>query len=453
MEKIKELYDYQSMLVDQSVQVGSCLNRSFGGAGKTITSFGIASKYESKRNIAIVPNPKLMLRQWEKEGNRFANWYKYFVVVGTPKERAKILRESSDCSQPYFLIMSYEVARIELHHLVRIKWGCIFADEAHRLKNIRSKTWKAINAIPAYRKYALTATPVMNSPLDLYGIMTWLRPGLLGNYFQFMNRYVIKDFFGSPKAYKNLDQLAKICEPYIIGVTEEEAGLQLPEITVTDMVVTLSDKERKLYDNIRKEILFEIDNADISKLSDPLVLENTLTKIGKLQELADTTELLGESTESSKLDVLKECLLDTPPDSKVVIITRFKRMAYILERELKDYKPLLITGDTKDSNAVVDKFEKTNVHRVLIGTESISQGVDKLQTANIMYMYDLPWNQGRYDQRVWRIHRNGQDKPCFVYNLLVEKTVDMWIKQKLITKNALSRRLLMDDIKEILTIE
>jgi len=442
------LYDYQREIVDFMVRQGSCINASFVGSGKTITSFGVADTYESTRNLVVAP--KSVVAQWKDEGVKFMPEYEYFLVEGNAKERAEIIENALLCSKPYFLIISYEQARIEFDTLASQKWGCVFFDEGHRLVNPKTKTYKILKTLDCYRRYILTATPIQNSAIDMFGVMDFIRPGTLGNYWQFMNRYVIKDYWGSIKYFKNMDHLSEVCAPYIIRKSLEEVSLQLPPITQTDLIIQLSDKERKLYDQIKKRTLLDIEALDISKIPNPPVLDNTLTNIGKLFELCDSLELLGENTESSKLEMLKEHLENTLVNgNKAIIITRFSRMAEILTRELSHLSPLLITGQTSNRKDILDEFNNSPKHRLLVGTEAIGQGLN-LQVANILYNYDLPWNPAKLEQREGRIYRNGQDKNTFVYNLLVDKSVDMWVKRKINSKESLSRKLLRDDIKEML---
>jgi SNF2 family DNA or RNA helicase len=103
---------------------------------------------------------------------------------------------------------------------------------------------------------------------------------------------------------------------------------------------------------------------------------------------------------------------------KAILITRFSRMAHILKRELAKWNPLVITGETQNRQEILKKFEEDPQYRILIGSEAIGQGLNLQKAANILINVDLPWNPARLEQRIGRIHRNGQEKPVFVYNLV-----------------------------------
>lgn len=352
-----------------------------------------------------------------------------------------------------YMVIGYETARIDSNHLLTVDWDVIITDEAHRLANPNTKLYKALKSLRARHRFALTATPVMNKPEDMYGIINWIRPGSLGNYYGFLNRYIVKDMWGSPKYYKNMDELALRCKPYIIKKTLDEVELQLPKYTEAELPVQLSAHEIKNYDLIKSELLFDIEKQIINKIENPVMLQLSIVKLGKLFELCDSMELLGEDTTSSKLEVLKEHLESTLQNGqKAIIITRFQRMATILEKALMDYEPLTITGQTSGRQEILKDFESNPKRRILIGTSAIEAGLN-LQIANILYNYDSAWNPARMEQRAGRIYRNGQDKPVFIYNLVVQKSVEGWLQKKLVIKKELSERLLpksFEEIKEML---
>ena len=165
-------------------------------------------------------------------------------------------------------------------------------------------------------------------------------------------------------------------------------------------------------------------------------------------EVCDSLELIGESSESSKIELLKEHLETRLANGeKAIIITRFERMAKILYRDLSLYSPVIITGATKDRAGAIREFEQSD-RRILIGTEAIGQGLN-LQLACILYNFDLAWNPSRMEQRAGRIYRNGQDKPVFIYNLICTKTVETWLQKKLEAKEELSASLLPKSLLSI----
>ena len=445
------LYPYQKEIASFMVSTGSCLNASFVGSGKTLTSLAVTESLQSRRTLII--SPKSVLMQWSH--SQIPKWLPNARVVAiTGSQRASLYATARSIDEPYYMVIGYETARIDIEELLKTSWDVLIIDEAHKLANPQTRTYKALSRIVAKHRYLLTATPVMNKPDDMFGIINFINPGALGKYWGFLNRYIVRDYWGSAKYYRNMDELALRCQPYIIRKSLEEVGMQLPPCTQEDIPVELSVKEQKNYKLIKQELLFDIEKYIISKIENPAMLQTSVVKLGKLFELCDSMELLGDSVESSKLEVLKEHLESTLVNGqKAIIITRFERMAKILERELSKWEPLLITGQTKNREKIFDKFDSDDKHKILIGTSAIEQGIN-LQVANILYNYDIAWNPSRMIQRAGRIHRNGQEKPVFIHNLVCQKTVETWLQKKLQAKEELSRRLLpksFEEIKEILS--
>lgn len=450
-----KLYPFQREIAEFMYKAGSALNASFVGSGKTLTSLAVCQELQSKRTLIIVP--KSVLLQWsEIEAMKWLPYAGAFTIVsvtGTIKSRKLIYNNFPMFSSiPAYMVIGYETARTDIEHLSAITWDVVICDEAHRLANTRTKTYKALNRIQSKHRFALTATPIMNKAEDMYGIINWVRPKALGNYWGFINRYCVKDMWGSVRSYKNMDELAVRCKPYIIRKTLEEVGMELPALTEEEIPVELGALERKNYDLIKKELLFDVEKAIISKIESPVMLQNTVVKLGKLFELCDSMELIGESSVSSKMELLKEHLEGVLVNGqKAIVITRFARMAKILAKELEIYQPLFITGATQNRADILKRYESGD-NQILIGTEAISQGLN-LQVANILYNYDCAWNPARMEQRAGRIYRNGQVKPVFVYNLVCRNTVETWLQKKLVKKQELSDRLLprsFGEIKEML---
>lgn len=434
------LYPYQREICSFLFKNPYALNASFVGSGKTLTSLAVCEAVGATRVLIIAP--KSVVLQWAQQQ----------IPLWLPD--ATISVSTTDLSKKY-LVVGYERARIDIETLAGIEWDVIITDEAHRLANPGTKLYKALMKLKARRRIALTATPVMNRAEDMYGIINWLKPGALGSYYQFINRYIVKGGFQGKQIvdHKNMRELALRCQPYIIRKTLDEVDMELPPYTETILPIELGDVERKNYNLIRKELLFDIELSIINKIINPVMLQTSVVKLGKLFELCDSMELLGENTESSKLEVLKEHLESTTANgNKVIVITRFRRMVDILARELASYNPLCITGQTSDRQTILDLFQTSTDHKILIGTEAIAQGLN-LQVANILYNYDSAWNPAKMEQRAGRIYRNGQTKPVFIYNLVVNKSVEGWLQKKLVTKAELSASLLpksYEEIKEIL---
>lgn len=336
----------------------------------------------------------------------------------------------------------------------------IICDEGHRLANPSIQRYKAIQKISqgSKHRYALTATPLINRPPDLWGILNWVNPGTMGARQSFLDRYIVRNKWGGMLYSINLQELSQKIKRHLIRKTLEETTPDLPPMTIEDIPFDLSEKERTLYDKLKKELLFQVEQYLIEKIERPMVIQMTLTKMLILTELTCSLELLGEDKTSSKLEILKERLEDILLNGeKVIVFSRFEKMTAILARELKQYNPLLITGKItgEDRNVAVQSFQKDAGCRLLISTDAGGEGLN-LDAGSIIFHYDLPWSYGKYVQRNGRVKRLTQSKPMMVYNLVARKSMDVYMSKVLHAKAKLSNELLgdapvsMEDIRSML---
>lgn len=442
-----QLRPYQAIKAAEAISRRGGLIRGFCGCGKTAISLAVMQGLECKSVLVVCP--KSVLINWQREVKMWLG-DDAVVVTGTPKERRAVYAAHTT---PKYLIVTYDTLRIDIGYLGSKIWDAVLFDEAHYLVSTTSQRHKAAKTLSAKYKYALTATPVMNSATDIYGLMKCINKDL-GNYYTFIQRYCEKDPWGSVKYFKHMDELAQRIKPWTVPVDLSDAQFQLPERTDTDLEFELSDSESSLYTRIKSELLFELESFEVSKLISPVIIQNTLTKLGKLQELTDSCELLGDTQISSKLEILKEHLENNLNDQKAIIFTRFARMAEILARELAQYNPAVLTGSTNNRQELLDDFTQCADRRIFISTEAGNAGIN-LQAASIVYNYDLPFSLGKLEQRMGRIRWHQQDRPVFFYNLIAKLkggkgTIDGWVKQKIINKQDISDKLLMSDIKEVL---
>ena len=249
-----------------------------------------------------------------------------------------------------------------------------------------------------------------------------------------------------------------------VGILEfvNQNKLEFFPVTFEDISFDLSEKERELYSKIKKEILFEIESHLIEKLEHPMVIQQTLVKMLVLLELTCSLELIGSDRTSTKLEVLKEKLADIFEDSdiKVIVFSRFKKMMPIFERELADYKPLVISGDVnnEDRDKVKKSFQDNPDCRLLVSTDAGGEGLT-LNSGDIIFHYDLPYSYGKYEQRNGRIKALDKKRPMMIYNLVAHKSMDGWLSKMIQHKSKLSSTLLgdtpisMEQIQEMLKYE
>lgn len=418
------------------------------GCGKTIQSIAVVEANPEVKKV-LVFCPAVLKYQWENELHKFLNGnVTVSVVDGTPDER----REAWMKEAKYY-IANYELLLRDLSYFQQYHWDYIIADEATKIANPWAKQSKAIKTLKSRHRIALTGTPISNRPEELWNVIDFTNPGVLGNYIGFVDRYCIKNKWGGIFQYQNLDELGGMVKKYMIRRMKTDVLKELPEKIASDVPVKLSEQEKKLYDQIKMEILFEIEKEDIDKINNPVSIQNTLVKMLRLKQLTDSMELLGSKPKSSKLEALQE-LLSTLEGRKVIIFTQFAEMAKILERELVDYHPLVIMGevDNETRQLRVSSFNTMDTHKILIMTSAGMYGLN-IQAASVVIHFDQEWSLAKMIQRTGRAWRMGQKQSVLEYSLLAKGSIDMYIKNVLRKKQSISDRILMQDVEAMLNYE
>lgn len=452
LETALPLYPFQRTAAAWMSTAGGGINAYPVGTGKTMMTVATIEQLRAQR--VLVVSPKSLLYQWQSEVNKWQPTWNTVVIDGPAAARHNLYFQYRTATTPAVLIVSYDIARRDFNLLKDMpKWDAVICDEAHRLGNVRTKTRKAIKLFESVRRYALTATPLMNHPAELYGIVDWCFPGSMGGYKDFLERFTFRNEWGAVLRAINVPELSRLVRRYMIRKELSELALELPPMTIEDIPFDLSEKERELYDQITAELLFDIERQLINKVENPVMIQNTLVKMVRLLECCDSLELLGADQTSSKLDILKDRLEDVAINgTKIIIFSRFTRMIEILKRELADYSPLVITGQiTGQARAeAVRTFGDDPQCRVLLCSEAGGEGLN-LEMANVIFHYDLPYSYGKYVQRNGRIARLTQKKPMMVYNLCARKSMDEKIARIIARKQDLAEELLGGgDIRQLL---
>lgn len=323
----------------------------------------------------------------------------------------------------------------------------IIVDEATRISNPRAKQSKLIKTIEAKQKIALTGTPLNNAIQDLWNILDFCQKDSLGSYWQFTEKYCLKDRFKNIIGYQNLNELKIYVKEMMLRRTKKEVLTELPDKLYETVYVEFTNEEKKIYEAVKKEITSELKEFDIDKVLKDKYLSNALVKMVRLRQTTGSLELISDTNHfSSKLETLKELLKDIlQSDTKAIIFTQFSEMAKILVKELKNYNPLLISGEVKneDRNKNVKLFQENEENRIIIMTDAGAHGLN-LQRSNYVIHYDLPWSISKMEQREGRAHRYGQKNNLTVFKLIVQNSIDEYVLKVLLKKHKLSEEILGD---------
>ena len=308
-------------------------------------------------------------------------------------------------------------------------------DEAHKCKNSESDQGSQLLRLETECKIAMTGTPLMNNPLDLYTIFNWLGYEKHSLY-SFKKHYCNFGGYGGYEVvgYKNMDEIREKLDSIMLRRKKEEV-LDLPEKTYIDEYVDMTPKQKQIYDEVTAEITMNIDQIKMAS--------NPLTELIRMRQATGYTGILSSKIqESAKLDRMEEIVEEAIINGKqIVIFSNWTQMTTpIFQRLLnKGISVGCITGQTKDADRQIisDDFQNGR-YQVLLGTTS-AMGTGLTLTAGTVEIFmDEPWNKANKVQAEDRCHRIGQTNNLTIYTLLCKGTIDERIHELVENKGAMA---------------
>jgi SNF2 family DNA or RNA helicase len=429
-----QLYPFQREGVAFLVHNRRALLADDMGLGKTFQAIAGALYLLRTRQISrvLIICPASLKYQWQSEIHRFTS-ERCEVIGGDRNARLEVYRAAAgsasllgEAARPSFYVVNYELVQRDLDDLKALGAELLILDEAQRVKNYQTKTYKAMLQFDTPYAFVLTGTPLENQLMELYTIMRFIDDRALGtNPLTFRDRYVLLDRFGSIRGYQNTPEVSRKLASLVLRRTKQETLSDLPPLIEKPVWLSLNDVQRKIYRELRGEARELLSTA----AWDAVKTNNAMVLLQRLREVCDTPELIDPlHTESQKLSELQAMLADEVGalDRQAIIFTQWTRMGEILMRELQaaGYDPAFLHGglDSRQRNAVIDRF-KRGAARVFVSTDAGGVGLN-LQNASLVINFDLPFNPAKLAQRIGRAWRIGQENTVVVVNLLCKATVE-----------------------------
>lgn len=432
------------------------------GLGKTLCATYLAEELKAQKGVKhclIICGIASLRANWEKEIKRHSS--ESVTIIGkrfTKKGRqywAKMEERAAQLKNPiseFFVILNAECLRYD-SIIKAIKesensFDFIIYDECHK-GGAGSQTSKGLLKLKAENKLGMTGTLLLNSPLSAFIPLKWIEAEH-ATLTDFKKQYCIFGGFGGHQiiGFKNIDLLKSEIETCSLRRTKDLIK-DLPPKNVINEYIELSDTHRDFYESVIEGVKEECDKIELNANS-VLALTTRLR-----QALSCPSTLTTQDIKSSKIERCCELVDDIiSQGDKVVILSTFKEPVYQLEKLLKQYKPLIGTGDLKDEivSNNVDLFQNDEVHKVFIGTISkVGTGLT-LNKARYLIMLDNPFTHAAWQQATDRIHRINNTEPVFVYNLVCEDTIDEKILSMIERKKAFSD-FIVDDQQDENTIK
>lgn len=439
------------------------INKGFGllfemGCGKTLTALAIAgAAYQmGKISKVLIIAPTSVVAVWPKEFQEYADFkYTCRTLLG---EKANRIRQIDDLMKFPFKALKVAVINYESiwrdgikEKLQEYDADMIVCDESQRIKTHDAEQSKAAHQLGDQARYKLilSGTPVQNNAIDIFSQYRFLDPSIFGtNFYQFRNRYAVMGGFNRKQivGYKDLNDLIKKEHSIAFRITKEEA-IDLPEQTFETRRVSFTDKERGLYDRIRRDSYAELESGG------QITATTVLTKLLRLQQLAggflvednaEKPQLVSRAKLNALADIIEDYVISA--GKKLVIFARFipevKEIIKATQKQLPAGKKLVaIYGDIKkeDRGDIVKQFQEDKNTMVFVGQIDTAGTGITLTAADTCVYYSKNFNYATYSQSLSRIHRIGQRNVCTYIDLEVEKTVDEIISRSLSKKEDMAK--------------
>jgi SNF2 family DNA or RNA helicase len=399
------------------------------GLGKTIQTLSfLASLKESGKldRPSLIVMPTSLLFNWKDEIEKFTPNLSYLTLYGA--DRSKDFKKI----KKYDLILTtYQLVVRDEEKLKKQEFSYVILDEAQKIKNPKTKMANAIKSFKSSYRLAITGTPVENHLGELWSIFSFLMPGFLGS-LSFFKKYYQKPI-EKDNSISKAELLRKKVAPFILRRTKAEVAKELPPKTEIIKYATFEAPQAKLYESIRITMEKKVKEAIASKgLSRSHI--TILDALLKLRQVCCDPSLLKVTeakkvTKSAKMELflgLVEKLIEEK--RKILVFSQFTSMLTIIENELKakNISFVKLTGATRKREEVIKKFKSDGVDLFLISLKAGGVGLNLVEADSVIH-YDPWWNPAVENQATDRAYRIGQDKPVFVYKLIVENTIEQKI--------------------------
>jgi SNF2 family DNA or RNA helicase len=461
------------------------------GLGKTpITINTIETLLEKgKVECGLIVAEASLKYQWLRQINQFSDCARVLVIDGDPaKRRKQYLRAMKGLYE--YIILSYDNIVRDFEQVEKIPIDYMVLDEATKIKGLRSERSKKVKQIRPKYRFALTGQPIENRPEELFSIMQWVDPKVLGNFLEFEKTFIKRvGSTGKVQRYRNLPLLHKLLGDAMVRATWEDPDVrdQMPKVVEECCYIDFDRGGQTMYNKIATELLALLRSIPGGAkfnifahygYADPVQLQmrgDIMARMTALQMLCDHPDLLSLSADtyektqhdrkhkgskycyelnkkgvfktkasSPKLDETVTQIVDmlnASPKNKVVLFSKHPAMLRrIADATAKYTNSTMLIGKMKpmERDAAIHKFQTDRNTRLFLSSDAGGYGVD-LPQANYLINYDLPYSSGKLRQRNARIVRlSSEFDNVTVVNMLMTSSIEERIYDMLVEKHAIA---------------
>ena len=397
------------------------------GLGKTlqVISFLLSelSEESTESRRALIVCPASLVYNWQSEIERFAPTLSTVLVAGEAAGRKSLVENSKDKD---ILITSYDLLKRDLENYENVDFFCEIIDEAQFIKNQNTQAARAVKAISAGTKFALTGTPMENRLSELWSIFDYLMPGFLYGYKQF------KEELESPIVEEHDEEamlvLRRFITPFVLRRLKKDVLKDLPDKLEEVVYAKLEDEQQQLYEANVQHIRMQLGKQTEKEFKESKL--QLLAELTRLRQLCCNPSLVYENYKgaAAKMDVCMELLQNAIEGGhKVLVFSQFTSMLSLLTKKAEEegISYYTLTGQTpKEQRAqMVESFNKDETQVFFISLKAGGTGLN-LTSADIVIHFDPWWNVAAQNQATDRTHRIGQKNVVTVYKLIAKNTIE-----------------------------
>ena len=414
------------------------------GLGKTVQAIAACALLRKLRGVerVLVVSPASLKAEWEEQIDKFSDLPSTIVFGRYPARLAAYRRRT------FFTLCNYEQVVADGQKLLdALRPDVVILDEAQRIKNWQTKTANAVKQLTSRYAFVLTGTPLENRIDEIYSIIQFLDPDLLGPLFRFNRDFYELDDRGRPSGFRNLDELARRVSSVMLRRRKEDVESELPGRTTKTFFVPMTDTQTRTYADYEHYVKRL---ASLAKKR-PLTREefDRLQKfLACMRMVCDTPYILDdENRDCPKMEEMERLLPDLldDPERKIIVFSEWVRMLELVRDHAASagIEFAWHTGSVPQPRrrAEIRKFREDPECRLFLSSESGGVGLN-LQVADTVINMDQPWNPARLEQRVARAWRKHQTRPVQVVNLVSEYTIEHRMLGLLDQKRALAEGVL-----------
>lgn len=386
------------------------------GLGKTLQSIAflasVLPEIRAQKLPALIISPSTLMYNWQNEFRKFAPDIQVLIADGTPRERSAKIDRREDVD---VIITSYSLLIRDMKRYAGKSFHTLILDEAQAFKNETTQTARAVKAIPALHRFALTGTPIENRLDDLWSIFNVVFPAL------FRDRKTFADLTSS--------DVARRARPFMLRRLKRDVLQELPDKVESVKLCELSNEQKKLYAaylaKLQQETLKHLSVNGFQKSRIKI-----LAGLTRLRQICCHPALFveGYQGQSSKLqqlmDIVNECLANR---KRILIFSQFTQMLGLIRQALQKegISCFYLDGSTPAAERVQlsDRFNDGEMDVFLISTKAGGTGLN-LTGADTVILYDLWWNPAVEQQAADRAHRIGQKNVVHVIRLISRDTME-----------------------------